>query len=149
MRSEVVYLDGQLRAHAEQLLQLFRLFERLPVRNRLLHPAEHDARAFALERDWNHTGLGLEPDLCELERAPRTNAEPRTGCPAKGSSTSGVKIRIRACPPDSGGSTKTVSEKFISRASFNIVSSSTPRPSVKTASWFPVKASSVKTSATT
>ena len=47
------------------------------------------------------------------------------------------------------GSTKTVSERFISRAIACIVASSRSRPSVKTASWLPVKGSSVKTSAST
>ena len=74
---------------------------------------------------------------------------PSVGCPANGSSTAGVKIRIRACPPDSGGSTKTVSDRFSSRASRCISSSSSPRASVKTASGFPASGVSVKTSATT
>jgi hypothetical protein len=56
---------------------------------------------------------------------------------------------MRTWPSASGGSTKTLSEKFISLASFCIVSSSSPRPSVNTASWLPVRAVSVKTSATT
>jgi hypothetical protein len=60
-----------------------------------------------------------------------------------------VKIRIRACPPASAGSTNTVSDRFISRARFCIVASSTSRPSVKTASWFPVSGVSVNTSQTT
>src|SRR6185295_849751 len=94
MRSEVVYLDGQLRAHAEQLLQLFRLFERLPVRYRLLHPAEHDARAFALEGDGNHTGLGLEPDLCELERSAEDERRAENGMPGEG------QLHLRREDPD-------------------------------------------------
>ena len=39
-RPEVVELDRQLRADPEQLLQLLGLRERLPRRDRLLHPAE-------------------------------------------------------------------------------------------------------------
>ena len=31
--------------------------------------------------------------------AASTNADPSTGWPANGSSTAGVKMRIRACPP--------------------------------------------------
>ena len=58
-------------------------------------------------------------------------------------------MRIRAVPPCSGGRTKTVSEKPISRASACIVSASSPRASVNTASWFPVSGVSVKTSAKT
>jgi hypothetical protein len=60
-----------------------------------------------------------------------------------------VKIRMRACPPSSGGSTNTVSEKPISRARGWSRSSGSARASVKTASWLPVSGSSVKTSATT
>jgi hypothetical protein len=61
----------------------------------------------------------------------------------------GILKRIRAWPPASGGRTNTVSERFISRASFCMVSSSTSRPSVKTASWLPASGTSVNTSATT
>ena len=39
--------------------------------------------------------------------APRTNAVPRHGCPANGSSLRGVKIRIRTVPPSRGGRTNT------------------------------------------
>ena len=74
---------------------------------------------------------------------------PSVGCPANGISWSGLKIRIRAVPPCSGGRTKAVSEKPISSASACIVVSSSPRASVKTASGFPVSGSTVKTSATT
>ena len=74
---------------------------------------------------------------------------PRTGCPANGSSTLGVKIRIRTSPSPSAGSTKTVSENPISSASACIVSASTSRASVNTASWLPASGRSVKTSATT
>ena len=58
-------------------------------------------------------------------------------------------MRIRAVPPASAGSMKTVSEKPISSASACIVSASSPRASVKTASWLPVSGVSVKTSAKT
>ena len=75
---------------------------------------------------------------------------PSVGWPANGSSFTGVKIRIRtSASPDRGGSTNTVSEKAISFASACIVSGSRSRASVKTASWFPCSAVSVKTSATT
>jgi hypothetical protein len=83
VRSEVVDLDGQLRAHTEQVLQLFRLFERLPVRNRLFHPAEHDARAFALERDGITPASVSSRISVSWSGAPSTNAEPRTGCPRR------------------------------------------------------------------
>ena len=69
--------------------------------------------------------------------------------PGKGSSAAGVKIRTRAVPPSSAGRTNVVSEKPISRASACIVPASSSRASVKTASWFPASARSVKTSTTT
>ena len=78
-----------------------------------------------------------------------TNAVPSTGCPANGSSVRGVKILIRTSPSPSAGSTNTVSEKLISRASACIVCESSSRASVNTASWLPASGRSVKTSATT
>ena len=81
--------------------------------------------------------------------APSTNAVPRHGCPANGSSLRGVKIRIRTVPPSRGGRTKTVSERPSSSASSCIVTSSRSRASVKTASWLPASGRSVKTSART
>ena len=68
------------------------------------------------------------------------NVVPIVGCPAIGSSSPGVKIRIRASVPGrSAGSTNVVSEKFISFAIACIVSVDRPRPSRKTASWLPPK----------
>jgi hypothetical protein len=58
-------------------------------------------------------------------------------------------MRMRAWPPAAGGNTKTVSERFISRASAGRSPSGIARASVKTASWFPVSGRSVKTSQTT
>src|SRR5262245_29026724 len=77
--------------------------------------------------------------------AASTNALPSTGCPANGSSLNGVKIRIRAWPPAAAGYTKTVSEKFISRAIGCRSVSGMRRASVKTASWLPVSGVSVTT----
>src|SRR5438034_287481 len=74
-----------------------------------------------------------------------TKAVPSVGCPAKSISLTGVKILIFAWPPASAGSTNVTSEKLISRASACIVSPSSPRASVKTASWFPSSGLSVKT----
>ena len=55
---------------------------------------------------------------------------PIVGCPAIGSSSPGVKIRMRTSVPGrSGGSTNVVSEKFISLAIACIVSADSPRPS--------------------
>ena len=56
--------------------------------------------------------------------APSTNAVPSVGWPANRISVPGLKILIRAVPPCSGGRTKTVSEKPISRVSACIVASS-------------------------
>ena len=75
------------------------------------------------------------------------NVVPMVGWPAIGISSPGVKIRMRTSVPGvSGGSTNVVSEKFISFAIACIVSSASPRPSRKTASWLPPKRWSVKTS---
>ncbi len=60
----------------------------------------------------------------------------------------GVKIRIFASPPDSGALTKTVSERFSSRATRCMSASGTAPPSVNTASGLPSSGLSVKTSAT-
>jgi hypothetical protein len=63
---------------------------------------------------------------------------PIVGCPAIGSSAPGVKIRMRMSVSDrSAGSTKVVSEKFISFATACIVSAERPRASSTTASWLP------------
>src|SRR5919109_1478519 len=56
---------------------------------------------------------------------------------------------MRTCPSASGGRTKTVSLRFISRASGWSSSSGMSRASVKTASGLPASGVSVKTSATT
>ncbi len=44
------------------------------------------------------------------------NVDPIVGCPAIGSSSAGVKMRIRTSPVPSAGKTKVDSEKFISAA---------------------------------
>ena len=74
---------------------------------------------------------------------------PSTGWPANRSSLLGVKMRIRASPPASGGSTKTVSDRFSSRASGCISSAGTSSPEVNTASGLPSSGRSAKTSSTT
>jgi len=77
----------------------------------------------------------------------RANVLPIVGWPAIGSSTPGVKIRIRASVSGcSAGSTNVVSEKFISFAMACIVSAVRPRPSRNTASWLPPNSRSQKTS---
>src|SRR5437763_7704986 len=83
--------------------------------------------------------------------SPRAKADPSTGCPANGSSTHGVKIRMRAsaCEASDAGSTKTVSERFSSRAARCISSGSSPDPSRNTATGLPYSGSSVNTSTTT
>lgn len=75
-------------------------------------------------------------------------AAPTVGCPAKGNSAPGVKIRSRAVWSGlSGGRTNTVSERFISLAMRCMVSPSRPLESMKTASGLPPKIRSLKTSA--
>ena len=64
----------------------------------------------------------------------RTNAVPTLGCPAKGTSIEGVKIRtLRVCPA-SGGNTNVLSEKLNSRAICCICRSESPWASGNTAS---------------
>ncbi len=75
------------------------------------------------------------------------NHVPITGCPASLSSSFVVKMRKRARASSSVGfCTKTVSERFISRAMASIWSSESPSPSVNTASGLPSKRLLVKTS---
>src|SRR5262249_36847750 len=75
------------------------------------------------------------------------NHVPMTGCPASFNSSFVVKMRKRASASSSVGfCTKTVSERFISRAIASISSSVRPSPSVKTASGLPAKRVLVKTS---
>src|SRR6266511_3943662 len=70
-----------------------------------------------------------------------TNADPSVGCPANASSSRGVKMRIRACPPASGLYTKTVSLRFSSRAIRCSDSSGNSRACVKSASSSPATGS--------
>ena len=75
------------------------------------------------------------------------NVLPIVGCPAIGISFIGVKMRMRMSVSDrSAGRMNVLSEKFISRASRCILAVSSPRASVKTASWLPSSASPVNTS---
>ena len=77
----------------------------------------------------------------------RANVAPIVGWPASGSSSPGVKIRMRTSVSGcSAGSMNVVSEKFISFAIACIVSEGRPRPSSTTASWLPLNRWSVKTS---
>ncbi len=72
---------------------------------------------------------------------------PTVGCPAIGSSTPGVKMRMRtSVPAASGGRTNVVSENAISRAMRCICTGARPGPSGNTANWLPLSGSSVKTS---
>ena len=72
---------------------------------------------------------------------------PTTGWPANGNSLDGVKMRKRRNTSSfSEARTKTVSDKFISRAICCIRSSLSPSASGKTASGLPQKARSVNTS---
>ena len=64
----------------------------------------------------------------------RVNAVPTLGCPAKGTSMAGVKMRTRRVWPRSGGSTNALSEKLNSRAICCICRSDRPCASGSTAS---------------
>src|SRR5581483_5945627 len=69
LEAVVVDLDRQLRARdPERLEQLLLALERRHRRDRLLHPAEHDARPLALQLHRNDAAARLEPDHLELER---------------------------------------------------------------------------------
>jgi hypothetical protein len=69
-RPVVVLDDRQRRARqAERLQQLGCASEGTLLGHWLLHPAEHGARALALEPDRNHSLSRLEPDLVALQRA--------------------------------------------------------------------------------
>ena len=125
LRAEVVQLDRQPRAFdAERGEELVGPREGLPGRNRLLHPAEDDPGALALELDGHDAGSGLEPDHDLLER----QAEHERGCRAPdglrtAARSPGVKMRIRTSASSAcAGSTNTVSAKAISFASACIVS---------------------------
>ena len=82
--------------------------------------------------------------------AASTHAVPTVGCPAKGNSRAGVKIRSAATQSGrDGGKRNTVSDKFISRAIFCMTASSSPRASRSTASGLPANTRSVNTSTCT
>ncbi len=75
------------------------------------------------------------------------NQVPMTGWPASFNSSRAVKMRSRASALSSVGfCTKTVSERFISRAIACMALSDKPSPSVKTARGFPSNRVVVKTS---
>ena len=72
---------------------------------------------------------------------------PMVGCPAIGSSSPGVKMRMRTSVPGvSGGKMNVHSEKFISRVMVCISPVESPAGSGNTASWLPSNGASVKTS---
>ena len=130
LRAVVVELDGQRRARrAERREHRLGILDRLDARHRLRHAAEHDpprtrrARARPARSRRRSPARSRRAGAARRARTPhRASDGPRTASP-----TAGLKIRIRAVPPCSGGSTKTVSEKPISRASACIVASSSRR----------------------
>ena len=68
-RAEVVQLHRKLRPRdADRREQLRLVVVGPPRRDRLLHPAEDDPGALALEQHRHDAGARLEPDLDELER---------------------------------------------------------------------------------
>jgi hypothetical protein len=76
-------------------------------------------------------------------------AAPTLGCPANGSSTSGVKMRSRYVAASVvGGSTNTVSDRWNSRAIACICSPDSACAPNTTASGLPVNGRSVNTSTT-
>jgi hypothetical protein len=106
-RAQVVPVDRKLRLHAERLEQLVGPLVRPPLRHRLLHPAEDDPRAFALERQSDRPRARLEPDLAELERPGEHKRGPQHGMTRKGQLVrrredpdSRVPVRLRRVDED-------------------------------------------------
>ena len=120
---------------------------RLERRDRLAHPAEQPFRRVAP----SSTATMPRPvSSAPSSRSPAsTNADPSTGWPANGSSAAGREDADPGIAAARGGSAKTVSERFSSRARRCIVASSNGAPSVKTARPLPSSGVSVKTSAIT
>ena len=112
------------------------------------------ANASALPLHSRETGVGPTPSSNTTFSRPgaiapvsaSANVLPIVGCPAIGSSSPGVKMRIRTSPPPSGGKMNVDSEKFISWAMRCICAVSSRAGSGNTASWLPSKGRSVKTS---
>ena len=119
---------------------------RLECGDRLRHPAEDDPRPFAFERDRDDALAGLEPDLGQLERRGEDERGPERGMPRERDLLGRREYANARVPSLSAGRTKTVSDRFVSRASCCIRSVSTPLPSVKTATGLPASGVSVKTS---
>ena len=118
-----------------------------PRRQRLLHPAEADPRAFALELDRHDARARLDPQHDRLHRPAEHERRAERRVPGERQ----LGLRREDADPHVGAlglrrSTKTVSDRFVSRASACIVSESRSRASVKTASWLPASGVSVKTS---
>ncbi len=87
------------------------------------------------------SGFGTSPSRAA------TNAVPIDGCPAKGISPPGVKMRLRYWAAGFvEGKMNVVSERFISRAIAAISAGRRPVARGNTASGFPVRGVSVKTS---
>jgi hypothetical protein len=116
----------------------------------LPHPRERETPFVPVHRHRRRADTQLEDELAApagddpLER--RANVEPLVGCPAIGSSSPGVKIRMRTSPEPSRGKMNVLSEKFISRAIVCIKSVVRPSGSGNTASWLPSNGVDVNTS---
>ena len=128
-RAVLVGLDREPRAlDAERGQQLGLALERRPARDCLSIRPNPD------RCPRGSTSIGTVPIPVSSRTVALPSAEeiakalPRVGWPANESSLSGVKIRIRASPSSSGGRTKTVSERFISRASACISPGLEPAP---------------------
>ena len=122
--------------------------DRLPRGERLLHPAEDDPRPFALELDRHDAGARLEPDHdlrqrpAEHERAAERRV-PRERQLARRGEDADPHVRVLGRRAAGRRPTRRSSSRARAPASSR---SSRSRPSVKTASWFPARGVSVKTS---
>jgi len=116
-------------------------------------PPGSSPRTQVVLKSLKRTGTGPTLRSSLISRAPlaprKTKAVPSVGCPAKGNSSSIVKMRTRTPRWHSmvvRGRMKVVSERFVSLANACICASVRPRPSRTTASAFPSSGVALKTS---
>ena len=114
-----------------------------------MRPNTSEPDFVAIDLDGNHPDAGLQLDDRALKRRGQHPGGAENRGDRRTASSSGLKIRTRAVPPCSAGSTKVDSEKPTSFASACMTAESIARASVNTASWLPVSGVSVKTSTTT
>jgi len=145
-----VTLDGRVLPVVEKHPRV-RLRDRAEPRT--WDPPGSSPRTQVVLKSLKRTGTGPTLRSSLISRAPlapcKTKAVPSVGCPAKGNSSSIVKMRTRTPRWHSmvvRGRMKVVSERFVSLANACICASVRPRPSRTTASAFPSSGVALKTS---